>query len=98
MKSRIPWAPSLHWSRLFRTASREDLTEKQQEILGRVSEKIKGLADMSKDLLDLSRIESGLISLEKERIDVQSLLSEQTDFYRGKADEKGYFPASETCR
>ncbi len=65
------------------------LTEKQQEILGRVSEKIKGLADMSKDLLDLSRIESGLISLEKERIDVQSLLSEQADFYRGKADEKG---------
>lgn len=66
-----------------------DLTEKQREILGRVSEKIKGLADMSQDLLDLSRIESGLISLEKERIDVRSLLIEQTGFYQGKAEEKG---------
>jgi PAS domain S-box-containing protein len=66
-----------------------DLTEKQREILGRVSEKIKGLADLSQDLLDLSRIESGLISLEKERVDLRSLLIEQTDFYQGKAVEKG---------
>ncbi len=43
-----------------------EVTEKQQEILSRASEKIKNLSAMTSELLDLSRIESGLISQEKE--------------------------------
>jgi signal transduction histidine kinase len=64
------------------------VTEKQQEILGRVSEKIKGLSDLAADLLDLSRIESGLITLEKERLQTTSLLSEQVAFHQTRAQSK----------
>jgi PAS domain S-box-containing protein len=64
------------------------LTEKQAELLGRVSEKIKGLSDLAAELLDISRIESGLITLEKERLDIVPLLEEQTAFYQTKAREK----------
>jgi PAS domain S-box-containing protein len=66
-----------------------DLTEKQKEILGRVSEKIKGLSDLASELLDLSRIESGLITLEKEKLQVGSLLGDQVAFAQTKAQSKG---------
>ena len=66
-----------------------DLTDKQKEILGRVSEKIKGLSDLAAELLDLSRIESGLITLEKERLQVGTLLGEQVAFSQTKAQSKG---------
>jgi two-component system phosphate regulon sensor histidine kinase PhoR len=65
------------------------LTEKQQEILGRISEKIKGLSDLAADLLDLSRIESGLITIEKERLHLASLLNEQVGFQLTGARSKG---------
>jgi signal transduction histidine kinase len=65
-----------------------DVTEKQQEILGRVSEKIKGLSDLAADLLDLSRIESGLITLEKEKLQLAVLLSEQVVFHQTRAQAK----------
>jgi two-component system phosphate regulon sensor histidine kinase PhoR len=65
-----------------------EVTEKQQEILGRVSEKIKGLSDLAADLLDLSRIESGLITLEKEKLQIASLLSEQVTFHQTRAQAK----------
>jgi len=65
-----------------------NVAEKQQEILGRVSEKIKGLSDLAADLLDLSRIESGLITLEKERLQIASLLSEQVTFHQTRAQGK----------
>lgn len=65
-----------------------DLTEKQKDILGRVSEKIKGLADLAAELLDLARIESGLITMEKERLHLGPLLREQVAFYEEKARTK----------
>ena len=65
-----------------------DLTEKQQDILGRVSEKIKGLADLAAELLDLSKIESGLITMEKERLQLEPVLQEQVAFYEEKARTK----------
>ena len=65
-----------------------EVTEKQQELLGRVSEKIKGLSDLAAELLDLARIESGLITLEKEKLHVTSLLSEQVVFHQTRAKGK----------
>jgi len=53
-----------------------------------VSEKIKGLADLAAELLDLSRIESGLITMEKERLQLEPLLREQVAFYEEKARTK----------
>jgi two-component system, OmpR family, phosphate regulon sensor histidine kinase PhoR len=69
-----------------------DLTEKQQEMLGRISEKIKGLADLSAELLDLARIESGLITMEKERLQLEPLLREQVSFSRGESSKQAISP------
>jgi PAS domain S-box-containing protein len=73
-----------------------DVTEKQLEILGRVSEKIKGLSDLAADLLDLARIESGLIALEKEKLQVASLLSDQVAFHQTRAQSKNIQLSLET--
>jgi len=72
------------------------VTEKQLEILGRVSEKIKGLSDLAADLLDLARIESGLIALEKEKLQVASLLSDQVAFHQTRAQSKNIQLSLET--
>jgi PAS domain S-box-containing protein len=64
------------------------VTEKQQEILQRASEKILNLNNLVTELLDLSRIESGLISHEKEQIDIRQLLTDQITFHSPYAEEK----------
>ena len=64
------------------------VTEKQQEILGRASEKIVSLSNLSADLLDLAKIESGLITQEKEKIKVDELLRELVDFFQEDARAK----------
>ncbi|OGR19129.1 MAG: hybrid sensor histidine kinase/response regulator [Desulfobacterales bacterium GWB2_56_26] len=66
-----------------------DVTAKQQEILQRASEKILNLNNMVTELLDLSRIESGLIAHEKELVDLTTLLSDQQAFHSPYAKEKG---------
>jgi PAS domain S-box-containing protein len=65
-----------------------DVTEKQQEILQRASEKILNLNNLVTELLDLSRIESGLITHEKEQVDMGVLLSEQQVFHAPYAADK----------
>lgn len=65
-----------------------DVTDKQKEILGRASDKILALNNLVTELLDLSRIESGLIAHEKEQVDMSTLLSEQLAFHTPYANEK----------
>lgn len=64
------------------------VTEKQQEILQRASEKIINLNNLVTELLDLSRIESGLISHEREQVNIAQLLAEQKKFHYSYAKEK----------
>ena len=66
-----------------------DLTEKQKNILSRSSERIKALSDLSTELLDLAKIESGLITQEKEKLNMGEILKDQSKFYEAKAKEKG---------
>lgn len=65
-----------------------DVTPKQQEILQRASEKILNLNNLVTELLDLSRIESGLIAHEKELVDISALLADQQTFHTPYAKEK----------
>lgn len=65
-----------------------DITEKQREILTRASEKIKSLIDLSSELLDLSKMESGLINMEKEKLRLESIVADQISFYQSSAQEK----------
>jgi two-component system phosphate regulon sensor histidine kinase PhoR len=65
-----------------------EVTESQQEILGRASEKIKSLVCLSSELLDLARIESGLISQEKEKLNLCDILEDQVTFHGAAAQAK----------
>jgi two-component system phosphate regulon sensor histidine kinase PhoR len=65
-----------------------DITENQQEILGRASQKIHSLVDMASELLDLSKIESGLITLTKENIQFNELIQDQVNFHSETARAK----------
>ena len=64
------------------------VSDKQSQILTRASERIKSLVSLSTELLDLARIESGLITQEKEKVDMRGLLEEQAEFHRPKAEAK----------
>ncbi|MFO8084197.1 MAG: ATP-binding protein [Desulfobacterales bacterium] len=66
-----------------------EVTEKQHEILQRASGKIQNLITMASELLDLARIESGLISQEKEKLNMSELLSDQVSFHQACAQKAG---------
>lgn len=65
-----------------------DVTEKQREILERASDKMLNLNNLVTELLDLSRIESGLVAHEKELVDMATLLEEQKTFHQPYAHKK----------
>ena len=64
------------------------VTSKQKEILSRATEKVKGLVSLSSELLDLARIESGLISQEREQINLSDILKDQVAFHAAAAQAK----------
>jgi len=64
------------------------VTDKQREVLERASLRIKTLSDLSTDLLDLAKIESGLITMEKESLDPVALLKDQVNFHQIRCREK----------
>lgn len=65
-----------------------DVTPKQGEVLTRCLEKIRNLADLATELLDLARIESGLVTQERGLLNLSEIITEQVDFYRDSAREK----------
>ena len=62
--------------------------ETDQKILGRAKEKTHSLISLIGDLLDLSRIEEGIICKEPEPVHVDVLLKSIIAFLRDKADAK----------
>lgn len=64
------------------------LTEKQEEILTRVTERVTGLSALARDLLDLARIEAGLTAQERECVDIRGILRDQVLFHGPRAGEK----------
>lgn len=65
-----------------------EVTDKQREILERASGKIQNLTAMVSELLDLARIESGLVINEKEPVALAELLREQAAFHQAGAAAK----------
>jgi two-component system phosphate regulon sensor histidine kinase PhoR len=65
-----------------------EVTPKQQEILSRASTKVKSLVTLSSELLDLARIESGLISQVKEQLNLSDILEDQVAFHSAAAQAK----------
>jgi two-component system phosphate regulon sensor histidine kinase PhoR len=64
------------------------VTPRQQEILSRASAKVKSLASLSSELLDLARIGSGLISQEREQVNLPDILEDQVAFHGAAAKAK----------
>lgn len=64
------------------------VTEKQREILTRASQKIEALVTLSSELLDLSKMESGLINMEKEKLALAPVIDDQVAFHRPRAEAK----------
>lgn len=59
-----------------------------QHIIARAKEKTQGLISLIGDLLDLSRIEAGIICQEPKPVRIEELLSSITDFLASKARSK----------
>jgi signal transduction histidine kinase len=62
--------------------------QEQRHLLSRAKEKTQGLITMIGDLLDLSRIESGLVTKDRGPIDVTGILTGVVEFLRSKAKGK----------
>lgn len=65
-----------------------ELAAKQADILSRMSLKVNGLVELSNELLDLSRIEAGLIVQDRKKLQLMDILSELVEFFQPRAREK----------
>jgi len=65
-----------------------ETTRKQREIIGRASDKIASLINLANELLDLAKLESGLITQESEAVKIVELLEEQVAFHQPRAQAK----------
>jgi len=66
-----------------------EINERQSRMLGRAKERAKGLLDLVKDLLDLSKIEAGIQVQYMEPVDIGALLSKVVDLMQIQAEQKG---------
>ncbi len=74
---------------LVETLQLGDLEEDEQtSFLGRIRQQVERMTRLTNELLDLSRIESGAIHLEPERVDLRSVVAEA---------EAGLAPRLEAC-
>ena len=66
-----------------------EVPEHNQHILARAKEKTQGLISLISDLLDLSRIEEGIICHEPQPVRLEELLKNIVDFLNTRANGKG---------
>lgn len=64
------------------------LNERQAHIVERARGRIQGIINLSKDLLDLSKIEAGVMGDPDEQLDLAAILEESVDIIRPAAEQK----------
>jgi two-component system phosphate regulon sensor histidine kinase PhoR len=74
-----------------------ELSAKQADILHKMSRKVEGLVELTNDLLDLSRIEAGLIVQDKGQVQLMDILENLVEFMKSRAKEKDIHLALETA-
>lgn len=65
-----------------------DISEKQEKLLSRAKERTKGLLNLIKDLLDLSKIEAGRMVQYKEPLTLQEIIQKVVDLMKAEAENK----------
>ncbi len=65
-----------------------ELTEKQEQLLSRAKQRTKGLLDLIRDLLDLSKIEAGKMVQYKEPLLLQEVVQRVVDLMKAEAENK----------
>jgi two-component system phosphate regulon sensor histidine kinase PhoR len=65
-----------------------ELGPKQADILSKMSRKVNGLVELSNELLDLSRIEAGLIVQDRQPVQLMDILESLVEFIQARAKEK----------
>jgi two-component system phosphate regulon sensor histidine kinase PhoR len=65
-----------------------EIGTKQADILGKISRKVEGLVELTNELLDLSRIEAGLIVQDKQQVQIMHILDSLVGFMQARAKEK----------
>ncbi len=65
-----------------------EVTEKQEQLLSRAKERTKGLLDLIKDLLDLSKIEAGKMVQYKEPLSLYEVIQRVVDLMKAEAENK----------
>jgi signal transduction histidine kinase len=63
--------------------------EEQPEFLQRIRQQVERLTTLVNELLDLSRIESGAITLQPERVELEELVAEAASLLRARAEPLG---------
>jgi signal transduction histidine kinase len=66
-----------------------DLSEKQTSILDRSALRLRSLVSLVSELLDLAKMESGLLAQERQRFDLAELLAAQVSFLEPRAEKVG---------
>lgn len=70
-------------------ALKTDLDEKQKDLIKKIKSASNILLGVINDILDISKIESGKMSIEKAPIDLKESIEDIKDFLAAKATEKG---------
>jgi two-component system phosphate regulon sensor histidine kinase PhoR len=71
--------------------------EEQPEFLRRIQQQVERLTTLVNELLDLSRIESGAITLQPERVDLEELVAEAASLLRARAEPLGVTIVDDGC-
>jgi PAS domain S-box-containing protein len=85
-------------SALQMTASllaRGDLSSAQRKQVARIERSVSGLLELVSQILEVGRLESGTLSLERRPLDVREVVREVVESVAAKAEEKGLMVAQE---